>query len=236
MLARGARFTRVPWVLVATTTMSLLTTVRAGVLEVRVIGSLVAYRLEQATGLPADPRLVKKLTLDLYLAPKREPDVTSLDLPLARLARKWLLRGVLARDTRRRPTRRSMPPSGSTSIACSRRAAAPVTRAPGPSRTADAEAEARRPPFHRGRTTRAGLRPPGASSRSAASARAPPRRGGARASRSRRRSPRARTSSTTRQTPTPAPSAARTTESAITPAVPASSERWNGSRCRVNAA
>ena len=65
MLARGARFTRVPWVLVATTTMSLLTTVRAGVIEVRVIGSLVAYRLEQATGLPADPKLVKKLTLDL---------------------------------------------------------------------------------------------------------------------------------------------------------------------------
>jgi hypothetical protein len=101
MLARGARFTRVPWVLVATTTMSLLTTVRAGVVEVRVIGSLVAYRLEQATGLPADPRLVKKLTLDLYLSPKREPDVTTLDLPLARLARKWLLRGVLARDPRK---------------------------------------------------------------------------------------------------------------------------------------
>jgi len=101
MLARGARFTRVPWVLVATTTMSLLTTVRAGVVEVRVIGSLVAYRLEQATGLPADPRLVKKLTLDLYLAPKREPDVTTLDLPLARLARKWLLRGVFARDTKK---------------------------------------------------------------------------------------------------------------------------------------
>ena len=101
ILARGARFTRVPWVLVATTTMSLLTTVRAGVNEVRVIGSLVAYRLEQATGLPADSRLVKKLTLDLYLAPKREPDVTTLDLPLARLARKWLLRGVFARDTRK---------------------------------------------------------------------------------------------------------------------------------------
>lgn len=101
MLARGARFTRVPWVLVATTTMSLLTTVRAGVLEVRVIGSLVAHRLEQATGLPADPRLVKKLTLDLYLAPKREPDLSTLDLPLARLARRWLLRGVFARDTRK---------------------------------------------------------------------------------------------------------------------------------------
>ena len=53
VLARGARFTRVPWVLVASTAVSLTTTVRAGVREVRVIGSLLAYRLEQATGAPA---------------------------------------------------------------------------------------------------------------------------------------------------------------------------------------
>src|SRR5262245_21106056 len=101
ILARGARFTRVPWVLVASTAVSLTTTVRAGVLEVRVIGSLLAYRLEQATGLQADPALVKKLAVGLYLAPKREPDVTTLDLPLAQLARKWLLRGVLGRNTRK---------------------------------------------------------------------------------------------------------------------------------------
>jgi hypothetical protein len=83
VLARGARFTRVPWVLVASTAVSLTTTVRAGVHEVRVIGSLLAYRLEQATGAPADPALVKKLALELYLAPK------------------WLLRGILGRDTRK---------------------------------------------------------------------------------------------------------------------------------------
>jgi hypothetical protein len=101
ILARGARFTRVPWVLVASTAVSLTTTVRAGVREVRVLGSLVAYRLEQATGKPADPALVKKLAVELYLAPKREPEVATLDLPLARLARKWLLRGVVGRDTRK---------------------------------------------------------------------------------------------------------------------------------------
>src|SRR5262245_44889529 len=101
IVARGARLSRVPWVLVASTTVSLTTTVRAGVREVRVIGSLLAHRLEQATGAPADPALVKKLAVELYLAPKREPDVTTLDLPLARLARKWLLRGVFGRDTRR---------------------------------------------------------------------------------------------------------------------------------------
>ena len=36
-----------------------------------------------------------------YLAPKRTPDVATLDLPLAQLARKWLLRGVFGRNTRK---------------------------------------------------------------------------------------------------------------------------------------
>ena len=101
IFARGARFTRVPWVLVASTAVSLTTTTRAGVREVRVLGSLLAYRLEQATGAPADPALVKKLAVELYLAPKRKPDVARLDLPLAQLARKWLFRGVFGRDTRK---------------------------------------------------------------------------------------------------------------------------------------
>ena len=101
VLARGARFTRVPWVLVASTAVSLTTTVRAGVREVRVLGSLLAFRLEQVNGAPADPALVKKLAVELYLAPKRKPDVATLDLPLAQLARRWLLRGVFGRDTRK---------------------------------------------------------------------------------------------------------------------------------------
>jgi hypothetical protein len=101
VLARGARFTRVPWVLVASTAVSLTTTVRAGVREVRVLGSQLAFRLEQVNGAPADPALVKKLAVELYLAPKRKPDVARLDLPLAKLARRWLLRGVFGRDTRR---------------------------------------------------------------------------------------------------------------------------------------
>ena len=101
VLARGARFTRVPWVLVASTAVSLTTTVRAGVREVRVLGSLLAFRLEQVSGAPADPALVKKLAVELYLAPKRKPDVARLDLPLAQLARRWLLRGVFGRDTRK---------------------------------------------------------------------------------------------------------------------------------------
>jgi hypothetical protein len=101
VLARGARFTRVPWVLVASTAVSLTTTLRAGVRELRVLGSLLAHRLEQASGAPPDPALVTKLAVELYLAPTRRPDVARLDLPLAQLARKWLLGGIFGRDTRR---------------------------------------------------------------------------------------------------------------------------------------
>ena len=100
-LARGARWLpRVPWVLVASTTASLVMTLRAGVREVRVLGSFLAYRLEQATGRPADPALVKQLTLELYLSPSRTPRLTG-GLPLGRLVRRWLFRGALGKDTRK---------------------------------------------------------------------------------------------------------------------------------------
>ena len=100
-LARGARWLpRVPWVLVASTTASLVMTLRAGVREVRVLGSLVAHRLELATGRPADPALVKQLTLELYLSPRRTPSLNG-GLPLGRLVRRWLFRGAIGKDTRR---------------------------------------------------------------------------------------------------------------------------------------
>jgi hypothetical protein len=100
-LLRGARWLpRVPWVLVATTTASLAVTIRAGVREVRVLGSLLAHRLESATGRPADPALVKKLTLELYLSPGRTPSLGGAP-PLRRLVRRWVFRGALGKDTRK---------------------------------------------------------------------------------------------------------------------------------------
>ena len=75
--------------------------VRSGVREAQVIGSLVAYRLEQATGRPADPALVKKVTLELYLAPRSTPDISDLSLPLRQLVRRWLIKGAIGRDTRK---------------------------------------------------------------------------------------------------------------------------------------
>ena len=100
VVARGARFTRVPWVLVASTTVSLGVTVRAGVRELQVLAALLAHRFEQETGSLPEPALLQKLTLELYLSPRRTPDVSNLRLPLVRLARRWIISGAFGRDTR----------------------------------------------------------------------------------------------------------------------------------------
>jgi hypothetical protein len=101
-LARGARFTRLPWVMIASSTVSIGLAVRTGVRELQVLASLVAYRLEQATGAPADPRLVKKVAIDLYLNPKRKPDLTDDRLRIVRLTRKWVFLGAFGRKTAKR--------------------------------------------------------------------------------------------------------------------------------------
>ena len=97
---RGARFTRVPWVLVASSTISIGVTVRTGVRELQVLAALLAHRYEQATGAQPDPALLQKLALELYLRPRRTPDVSNLSLPLGRLARRWIVSGAFGRDTR----------------------------------------------------------------------------------------------------------------------------------------
>jgi hypothetical protein len=102
MLARGARIVKVPWVMIGSTAVSVGLAVRTGVRELQVIASLVAHRLEQTTGAPADPALVKKLAVDLYLHPKRKPQLTDDKLRLARLTRKWVLLGAFGRKTSKR--------------------------------------------------------------------------------------------------------------------------------------
>jgi len=102
--ARGARFTRVPWVMIASSALSIAVTVRTGARELQVISALIAHRFEQA-GAPDDPALVKKLTIDLYLNPKRTPDLSDDRLRLVRLTRKWVLTGALGRKTSKRAAR-----------------------------------------------------------------------------------------------------------------------------------
>jgi hypothetical protein len=102
ILARGARFSRVPWAMVASSSVSIGIAVRAGVREIQVLAALIAYRLEQATGAPADPALVEKLAVDLYLHPGRTPKLGDDKLRIVRLTRKWLLRGAFGRNTAKR--------------------------------------------------------------------------------------------------------------------------------------
>jgi len=97
---RGARFTRIPWVLVASSAVSMGVTVRNGVRELQAIAALLSHRFEEAEGTPPDPALLRKLTLELYLRPRRTPDVSDLTLPLVRLSRRWIVSGAFGRNTR----------------------------------------------------------------------------------------------------------------------------------------
>jgi hypothetical protein len=102
VVARGAKFTRLPWAFVASSSVSVGIAVRTGVREIQVLSSLVAYRIEQTTGAPSDPRLVEKVAVDLYLNPKQKPDLTDDRLRLIRLTRKWVLLGAFGRTTSKR--------------------------------------------------------------------------------------------------------------------------------------
>jgi hypothetical protein len=102
LAARGAKFTRLPWAMMASTSVGVALTVRTGIREIQVLSSLVAHRIEQATGRPADPRLVEKVAVDLYLNPKRKLDLSDNRLRLVRLARKWVLLGAFGRTTSKR--------------------------------------------------------------------------------------------------------------------------------------
>lgn len=115
-LVRSVRFTRVPWVLVASTTVSIGLAVRNGVRELQVLAALIAYRLEQTSGEPADPALVKWLAVELYLEPRRSPDlVGSRRLRLGKLTRRWLMRGAFGRDTEKQ-ARRALDSAGKLDV------------------------------------------------------------------------------------------------------------------------
>jgi hypothetical protein len=102
VVARGARFTRLPWVMLASSSVSIGLGVRTGVRELQLLASLVAYRIEEATGEPADHALVEKAAIDLYLHPGRTPDLSNDKLHLVKLTRKWVLRGAFGRNTAKR--------------------------------------------------------------------------------------------------------------------------------------
>jgi hypothetical protein len=90
---------RIPFVFTAATAAALASQLRSGVREVQVIGAYLATRIERTTGRPADPDLVKRATVELYLAPNRPPSLAHRRPRAGGLAMTWLLRGFFARDT-----------------------------------------------------------------------------------------------------------------------------------------
>ena len=105
LLTRRTRLARTPWLKVGANSLSIGTSVHAGVRELRVLTSLLSHRLEESTNAPADPRLVEKLAVDLYLHPKRALDLSDEKLRLVRLSRKWVLGGAFGRTTTKRAKR-----------------------------------------------------------------------------------------------------------------------------------
>jgi hypothetical protein len=104
-LAHGARFTRVPWVMVASTTVSVGIAIRTGVRELQVVAALVNHRLETVHGVQPDPALVKRVAVELYLDPKHAPDLSGDHLRLLRLTRKWIVSGAFGRNTSKQATK-----------------------------------------------------------------------------------------------------------------------------------
>jgi len=70
-----------------------------------VLAAFLAHRLEEASGESADPALVKKLAVELYLEPKRAPDLENGRLRLRRLTRRWFVRGAFGRGTEKHARR-----------------------------------------------------------------------------------------------------------------------------------
>lgn len=104
-LSRIPGLKRVPWVLSILTVANVARAIRQGVREVQVVGSYLANRLEAATGEPADPALVKALTVQLYLSPSRRPSALDRSVPAGRLLRRWLIYGLVGRTTNKTAVR-----------------------------------------------------------------------------------------------------------------------------------
>jgi hypothetical protein len=93
------RFAKVPTVLIASTVLATVMTIRRGVRELQILAALVEHRIETDTGRRPDAELVKATTLALYLDPGRVPEPRSGGRQFARVARRWAIRGAFGRDT-----------------------------------------------------------------------------------------------------------------------------------------
>jgi hypothetical protein len=101
MIARAPGLRRVPSIAVATTFAAVSTQLWSGVKELQILAALVATRLRRA-GYPDDAPLVKRLAIELYTHPERQPTLTSVPSSISRAMARWTVAGVFGRNTTNR--------------------------------------------------------------------------------------------------------------------------------------
>lgn len=101
MVARAPGLRRVPGIAVATTLAAVTTQLWSGVKELQILSALVSTRLNRA-GYEAEPPLVKRLAIELYVHPERQPVLASEATSITRVLARWIFGGVFGRNTSRR--------------------------------------------------------------------------------------------------------------------------------------
>ena len=98
MIARAPGLRRVPSIAVATTVAAVSTQLWSGVKELQILAALVATRLRRA-GYEADAPLVKRLAIELYTHPERQPTLMSVPTSITKVLARWTMAGVFGRNT-----------------------------------------------------------------------------------------------------------------------------------------
>lgn len=101
VVARAPGLRRVPGIAVATTFAAVSTQLWSGVKELQILCALVSTRLRRA-GYEADPPLVKRLAIELYTHPERQPVLASEATNITKVVARWIVGGVFGRNSSRR--------------------------------------------------------------------------------------------------------------------------------------
>lgn len=101
VLARFTGLRRVPSIALATTVAAVSTQLWSGIKELQILAALIATRLQRA-GYAADPPIVKRLAIELYAHPDRQPTMESVPASITRMVARWTMAGMFGRNTTKR--------------------------------------------------------------------------------------------------------------------------------------
>lgn len=101
VVARAPGLRRVPGIAVATTFAAISTQLWSGVKELQILSALLSTRLRRA-GYEPDPPLVKRLAIELYIHPERQPTIASEATTITKVVSRWIVGGVFGRNSSKR--------------------------------------------------------------------------------------------------------------------------------------